>query len=690
MTTQAPPQTAPPQGESSSIPNLKDRLPKLEPRRRRPGPANPTPLPETPALSAPPDTSNWTYKIPSRRILSKKDHDIFLSSPTNKLVTAWVFGLTESVVDTPNSSVRDSELSSIVKSILSILDETEQLVAKSPPDEQGGSRFGNKAFRGFLELAQKNSSAWHRQLGLDNEDAIAELSTYFCQSFGSGSRIDYGSGHELNFMMWLLCLYQLGLLQRSDFKPLVLRVFVRYLTMMRIVQMTYYLEPAGSHGVWGLDDYQFLPFLFGAAQLLHHPYITPRAIHQDLTLEEFGDDYMYLGQVSFVNSTKTVKGLRWHSPMLDDISSSKSWTKIDGGMRRMFIAEVLRKLPVMQHFLFGSLVPAADGMSEEHAAGEEEDAGHGSHAGHDHTGKAHDGTGWGDCCGIKVPSSIAAAQEMKKRGAGRESSQELDSLIKACDLDLKRNSLGRNLSGGQKRKLQPACMFVGGSSVCLIGECTSGLNPLSRWEILLQQRSKRSIILKTHFMDEVDVLDDHIVIPSKGKARDNAGATYVIFFTLLQEIYLATFVLYPATEKPRKVWSLEYANGVRRGSLWVAYGMFDFLFVLAISAGATAIISTQVTWNRPAWIMLPVLTLYGLAAILLGHVISQFVSGPLKSFLAIAGISVLMYATAATPFDVGSAYSDVAQIDKLALGIAFWSLSHPTYRKRFQGSADRS
>jgi serine/threonine-protein phosphatase 2A activator len=411
-----------PPKQSSTIPNLRDRLPKLEPRRRQTTPANPLPVPETPNLPSPPDRSTLSFQKPSRRILSPHDHNLFLSSPTYKLLLAFVFGLTDSVVDIPVSAVRDSDLSSAVKNILKTLDNVEDTVKRSPPEDQGDSRFGNKGFRDFLDLAAKEHFAWHTELGVTTDGAIEEVSTYFLQSFGNRTRIDYGSGHELNFMLWLLCLYQLQIITPSDFKSLVLRVFTRYLTLMRLIQSTYYLEPAGSHGVWGLDDYQFLPFLFGSSQLLHHPFIRPLSIHQSLTLEEYGKDFLYLGQVNFVNSVKNVEGLRWHSPMLDDISSAKSWSKVEAGMRRMFVAEVLKKLPVMQHFLFGSLVPAVEGMSKEEQFGvpseDEETEGGEVVVMKDGMKHVHQMNSWGDCCGIKVPSSVAAAQELKKRMGG--------------------------------------------------------------------------------------------------------------------------------------------------------------------------------------------------------------------------------------------------------------------------------
>lgn len=302
-----------------------------------------------------------------------------------------------------------------MQQIISILDDIQELLARAPPDEQGGSRFGNKKFRTFLDLVTEHSKEWHARLGITSDAAVDEVSTYLRHCLGNRNRIDYGSGHELNFILWLLCLYQLGIISRetSELRAIVLRVFPRYLTLVRAVQAAYYLEPAGSHGVWGLDDYQFLPFLFGASQLLRHPFATPRAVHQELTLEELGGDYMYLGQVAYVNSTKTVQGLRWHSPMLDDISAARSWEKVEGGMRRMFVAEVLGKLPIMQHFLFGSLIPAVEGMSKEgehvHEGGAEDEME--GHEGHDHNFG-------GDCCGIKVPSGVAAIQELKKRGGG--------------------------------------------------------------------------------------------------------------------------------------------------------------------------------------------------------------------------------------------------------------------------------
>merc|ERR1712093_430713 len=149
----ASPKGSPP----SAIPDLRDRLPKLQPRRRQAPPSNPLPLPETPELPSPPDLSTLTFKKPSRRILSPKDHDPFLASPTYKLVVGFVFSLTESVVDTPVSAIRDGDLSPAVKTILQILDKVQDVVERSPPEEQGDSRFGNKGFRDFLDLVRNSA-----------------------------------------------------------------------------------------------------------------------------------------------------------------------------------------------------------------------------------------------------------------------------------------------------------------------------------------------------------------------------------------------------------------------------------------------------------------------------------------------------------------------------------------------------
>lgn len=187
------------------------------------------------------------------------------------------------------------------------------------------------------------------------EGAEVELVPYLLDSFGNPSRIDYGTGHETNFAALFYCLARIGVVEECDYPALVLRVFVKYMELMRKLQDRYCLEPAGSHGVWGLDDYHFLPFIFGSAQLVGHKYMKPKSIHNEDILENFEKEYMYLECVRFVKKVK--KGVfAEHSPMLDDISGVPNWGKVNSGLLKMYKMELLEKVPIMQHFLFGSII----------------------------------------------------------------------------------------------------------------------------------------------------------------------------------------------------------------------------------------------------------------------------------------------------------------------------------------------
>lgn len=122
---------------------------------------------------------------------------------------------------------------------------------------------------------------------------------------------------------------------------------------------------------------------------------------------------------------------------------------------------------------------------------------------------------------LTVEEHIHIFNRLKSTGT-RDSKDSLRALIKAIDLDRKISARSKTLSGGQKRKLQLGMMFTGGSSVCCVDEVSSGLDPLSRrkiWDILLAERGSRTIILTTHFLDEADLLADHIAILSKGTLR---------------------------------------------------------------------------------------------------------------------------------------------------------------------------
>lgn len=157
----------------------------------------------------------------------------------------------------------------IIIKLLKFFQHLKDLLKDFPPIKQN-NRFGNKAFRLYMQHIITNELKLFLETILLNEtiEYITEFEDYLKNSFGNEIRIDYGTGHENNMLIFIYCLYKCNLINESHLEYIILNVFNTYLNLMREIQILYMLEPAGSHGVWGLDDYQCLLFVFGSAQVL--------------------------------------------------------------------------------------------------------------------------------------------------------------------------------------------------------------------------------------------------------------------------------------------------------------------------------------------------------------------------------------------------------------------------------------
>ncbi|KAG6535679.1 hypothetical protein ZIOFF_000702 [Zingiber officinale] len=313
----------------------------------------PVPQPLPVPLAEPP----YHFHVPWRRISSPNDIRRFDASTSGRHFLGFIAALSHSVCGRKLSDPVPSPLSDTVIGLLSLLQTLTRWIDEFPPLAHA-LRICNPAYRFWhARLTDKGYDLVLALLAQYDElrPAADELLPYLLDSFGNVYRIDYGNAHENNFAAFLYCLARLGLIKEEDYPALVLGVFSTYLDLMRRLQIIYNLKPDGGHGGWALDDYHFLPFIFGSAQLIDHKYMKPNSIHNDDILDYFSTDYMYLACVAFVKKVK--KGVfAEHSFMLDGISGAASWKKVNIGMLRLYKGEVLEQVSIMKHFLFGSLI----------------------------------------------------------------------------------------------------------------------------------------------------------------------------------------------------------------------------------------------------------------------------------------------------------------------------------------------
>ena len=120
--------------------------------------------------------------------------------------------------------------------------------------------------------------------------------------------------------------------------------------------------------------------------------------------------------------------------------------------------------------------------------------------------------------------------------------QRAEKYLKQLGLWEKRYVIGRELSGGMKRRLMIARALVHEPRILILDEPTAGVDieiRRSMWTFLKEINEQgTTIILTTHYLEEAESLCKNIAIINNGVVIENTGMQ-----TLLAKLHVETFVL---------------------------------------------------------------------------------------------------------------------------------------------------
>lgn len=101
-------------------------------------------------------------------------------------------------------------------------------------------------------------------------------------------------------------------------------------------------------------------------------------------------------------------------------------------------------------------------------------------------------------------------------------SEKVAAAIKKFGLLEKAGVQARKLSGGQQRRLSIALAIISEPQILFLDEPTLGLDVKARavlWSVIEELKREMTVVLTTHYLDEVEHLSDRVGIMTKGKIK---------------------------------------------------------------------------------------------------------------------------------------------------------------------------
>ena len=135
------------------------------------------------------------------------------------------------------------------------------------------------------------------------------------------------------------------------------------------------------------------------------------------------------------------------------------------------------------------------------------------------------GLDWRGRIGVVLQSSamyenLTVAEQLAQFAGYYEHPRPVDEVIELIGLEEKRDTRARRLSGGQRRRLDLGLALIGDPELIFLDEPTTGFDPGARrraWETIRSLSGLgKTILLTTHYLDEVEQLADRVAVLREG------------------------------------------------------------------------------------------------------------------------------------------------------------------------------
>jgi ABC-2 type transport system ATP-binding protein len=117
---------------------------------------------------------------------------------------------------------------------------------------------------------------------------------------------------------------------------------------------------------------------------------------------------------------------------------------------------------------------------------------------------------------LAVEPFFTVRQVLTRNAGYYPSPRPVDEVIELIGLKEKADQRVKKLSGGQQRRLDVGLGIIGNPELLFLDEPTTGLDPLGRrdsWNLIRQLTADgTTVMLTTHYMDEVEALADRVAV----------------------------------------------------------------------------------------------------------------------------------------------------------------------------------